>query len=158
MIKNIFTAILCVAFIQVHAQTPAAAITNASYDAELAKKLGADNYGMHKYVMAFLKTGPTQITDKAKAAEIQKAHLKNIMKLASDGKLVVAGPFMDRGDVEGIFIFNVPTVEEAKTLTETDPAIKAGVLTMELRPFYCTAALVEVMGIHKKIEKKSVAD
>jgi uncharacterized protein YciI len=158
MIKNIFTAILCVAFIQVHAQTPAAAITNASYDAELAKKLGADNYGMHKYVMAFLKTGPTQITDKAKAAEIQKAHLKNIMKLASDGKLVVAGPFMDRGDVEGIFIFNVPTVEEAKTLTETDPAIKAGVLAMELRPFYCTAALVEVMGIHKKIEKKSVAD
>jgi uncharacterized protein YciI len=158
MIKNIFTAILCVAFMQVHAQTPAAAITNASYDAELAKKLGADNYGMHKYVMAFLKTGPTQITDKAKAAEIQKAHLKNIMKLASDGKLVVAGPFMDRGDVEGIFIFNVPTVEEAKTLTETDPAIKAGVLTMELRPFYCTAALVEVMGIHKKIEKKSVAD
>jgi len=80
------------------------------------------------------------------------------MKLASEGKLVVAGPFMDRGDVEGIFIFNVPTVDEAKTLTETDPAIKAGVLVMELRPFYCTAALVEVMNIHKKIEKKSVAD
>jgi uncharacterized protein YciI len=157
MIRNILTAILCIAFIQVHAQTPAA-ITNPNYNAALAKKLGADNYGMHKYVMAFLKTGPTKITDKAKSAEIQKAHLKNIVKLANEGNLVVAGPFMDEGDVEGIFIFNVPTVAEAKTLTETDPAIKAGVLVMELRPFYCTAALVEVMSIHKKIEKQSVAD
>jgi len=76
MIKNILTAILCIAFMQLHAQTPAAAVTNPNYDAALAEKLGADQYGMHKYVMAFLKTGPTKVTDKTKAAEIQKAHLK----------------------------------------------------------------------------------
>jgi uncharacterized protein YciI len=158
MIRNIFTAVLCIAFMQLHAQTPAAAITNRNYDAALANKLGADQYGMHKYVMAFLKTGPIKIADKEKMALIQKAHLKNTVKLADEGKLVVAGPFMDEGDVEGIFIFNVPTVAEAKTLTETDPAIKAGVLVMELRPFYCSAALIEINSIHKKIQTKSVAD
>jgi uncharacterized protein YciI len=158
MIRNLLTAILGVAFMQLHAQTPAAAVTNPNYDAALAKKLGADNYGMHKYVMAFLKTGPTKIIDKTKMAGIQKAHLKNIVKLADEGKMVVAGPFMDEGDVEGIFIFNVSTVAEAKALTETDPAIKAGVLVMELRPFYCSAALIEINGIHKKIQIKSVAD
>ncbi|MDB5147558.1 MAG: hypothetical protein JWQ57_1578, partial [Mucilaginibacter sp.] len=31
------------------------------YDAALAKKLGADDYGMKKYIMAFLKEGPTQL-------------------------------------------------------------------------------------------------
>lgn len=153
MIKNLFIALFCLVAMQSKAQS-----TNPNYDAALAQKLGADDYGMRQYVMAYLKTGPTKITDKAQMAEIQKAHLKNIQKLAADGKLVVAGPFMDKGDVRGIFIFAVSTVEEAKTLTETDPAIKAGVLAMELRPFYCSAALVEINNIHKKIEKKNVAE
>lgn len=37
-------------------------------------------------------------------------------------------------------------------------AIKAGVFAVELHPFYCSAALMEVNAIHQKIEKKSVAD
>jgi len=131
---------------------------NPNYDEALAKKLGADDYGMKKYVMAFLKTGPTKIEDKAKLAEIQKAHLKNIGKLADEGKLVVAGPFMDGGEVEGIFIFDVSSIEEARTLTNTDPAIQAGVLTMELRPFYCSAALKDVAATHKKLAKKNFVD
>lgn len=156
MKKTLLATILCLMLGNAHAQTPTT--TNAQYDAALAKKLGADAYGMKKYVMAFLRTGPTKITDKVQSAEILKAHLKNIQKLADEGKLVVAGPFMDGKEIEGIFIFDVTTVEEAKTLTETDPAIKAGVLTMELRPFYCSAALVKIPGIHKKLEKKSVTD
>ena len=155
--KKILWLILLLITVGAKAQTPAAK-TNALYDEALAKKLGADDYGMHKYIMAFLKTGPTKIADKAKMAEVQMAHLKNISKLADDGKLVVAGPFMDRGDVEGIFIFDVNTIEEAKALTETDPAIRAGVLVMELRPFYCSAALMEVTKIHKKLAKKNFID
>ncbi|GAB3916875.1 YciI family protein [Mucilaginibacter boryungensis] len=155
--KKILWLILLLITVSAKAQTPAAK-TNALYDEALAKKLGADDYGMHKYIMAFLKTGPTKIADKAKMAEVQMAHLKNISKLADDGKLVVAGPFMDRGDVEGIFIFDVNTIEEAKALTETDPAIRAGVLVMELRPFYCSAALMEVTKIHKKLAKKNFID
>jgi uncharacterized protein len=43
---------------------------NNSYDSALAKKLGADDYGMKKYVMAFLKTGPTVIKDSAARAQL----------------------------------------------------------------------------------------
>lgn len=156
MKKLIFIALLAVSFGS-YAQAPPAK-TNPEYDAALAKKLGADDYGMHKYVMAFLKTGPTKITDKAQRAELQKAHLKNISKLADEGKLVMAGPFMDEGDIEGIFVFDVATIAEAKALTETDPAIKAGTLIMELRPFYCSAALMEVAKNHKKLAKRSFTD
>ncbi|AYL94014.1 YciI family protein [Mucilaginibacter celer] len=135
--------------------TPA---TKPKYDAALAKKLGADDYGMKKYVMAFLKDGPTQLKDSTARMQLQMAHLKNIGRLAAEGKLVVAGPFMDDQPVRGIFIFNVESVEEAKKLTETDPAIKAGTLVMELHPFYCSAALMQVVPIHNTIQKQSITD
>ena len=132
--------------------------TKPVYDAALAKKLGADQYGMKKYVMAFLKKGPNRLQDSAARMQLQMAHLKNITRLADEGKLVVAGPFMDDQPIRGIFIFNVETLEEAKKLTESDPAVKAGSLIMELHPFYCSAALMEINNIHHRIESKSVAD
>jgi len=55
---------------------------------------------------------------------LQKAHLENIRPLAEHGKLIVAGPFMDNGDIRHIYIFDVKIIEEAKQLTETDPAIQ----------------------------------
>ena len=128
------------------------------YDVELAKRLGADEYGMKQYVMAYLKSGSVKIKDSLKREELQKAHLKNIMRLADEGKLIVAGPFMDDTNIRGIFIFNVATVEEAKKLTATDPAIMAGTLEMELHPWYGSAALMETYRIHKTIEKQSVAE
>jgi uncharacterized protein YciI len=129
---------------------------NPSYKAELAHQLGADDYGMKKYVMAFLKRGPTKLSGE-EAEQLQNAHLKNIIRLADEGKLVVAGPFRDDGEVRGIFILNAETVEEAKKLTESDPAVQRGTLQFELRPWYGSAALLEVNRLHKTIEKKSVA-
>ena len=128
------------------------------YDAALAQKLGADEYGMKTYVMVFLKEGPAKIKDSVEREKLQNAHLKNILKLADEGKLIIAGPFADDQEIRGIFIFNVGTVEEAKKLTESDPAVKAGVLIMELHPWYGSAALVEIPDIHKKIQKKSIVD
>ncbi len=153
MFKNILIALLLLAGSASFAQSK-----NPLYDADLAKKVGADEYGMKTYVMAFLKAGPNRLKDSTARNQLQMAHLKNIMRLADEGKLIVAGPFMDDQPIRGIFIFNVSTVEEAKKLTETDPAIKAGTLIMELHPWYGSAALVEAFHLHKKVEKKSVAD
>ncbi|HET7001161.1 MAG TPA: YciI family protein [Puia sp.] len=155
--KNILTVCLCCFICIAKAQTKTDHPTPA-YDSVLAKKLGADQYGMKHYIMAFLKSGPNQITDSLKRIELQRAHLKNIIRLANEGKLIVAGPFLDDQPVEGIFIFNVETIEEAKALTNTDPAIQSGELVMELRPWYGSAALVEISALHQKIQKKSVAD
>lgn len=129
---------------------------NTHFDPQLAEKLGADEYGMKRYVMAFLKMGPNRDQDSAKAAELQCAHLDNINRLAEAKKLVVAGPFLDAGDIRGIYIFNVETVEEAEALTNTDPAIKAGRLVMELHPWYGSAALMECADRHKAVAKKEI--
>jgi uncharacterized protein YciI len=124
------------------------------YDDSLAIKLGADEYGMKSYVMAFLKAGPIRSQDSLTAAKLQRAHLDNISRMADEGTLVVAGPFLDGGEIRGIYIFNVETLEEARALTESDPAIQAGRLQMELHPWYGSAALQLLGGMHKKVSKK----
>jgi uncharacterized protein YciI len=68
-------------------------------------------------------------------AELQKAHLANIVRLAEMKKLVVAGPFGDDGVLRGIFVFKVASLDEARALTETDPAVHAGRLAIDLHPW-----------------------
>lgn len=131
---------------------------NFAYDSLLVQKLGADKYGMKSYVIAFLKRGPNRSQDSLEAAQLQKAHLENIGRLAEEGKLLLAGPFLDDGDLRGIYIFNVQTIEEAKKLTETDPAIQKGSLVMDLHPWYGSAAVMAIPEIHKKLEKVNIAD
>ena len=125
-----------------------------AYDAALAAKLGADDLGMKVYVMAFLKAGPNRNRPREEAQKLQAAHRANINRLAKEGKLVLAGPFGDDGDLRGIYVFDVKTVAEAEALTKTDPAIQAGQLVMELHPWYGSAALMTVNDVHARIEKR----
>lgn len=129
---------------------------NNTYDEKLARELGADDYGMKKYVIAFLKRGPNRDRTPEESAKLQRAHLDNIVRMANEGLLVLAGPFLDNGELRGIYVFNVETVEEAQKLTETDPAIQAGSLVMELHPWYGTAALPILKEYYEKIAKTKI--
>ena len=126
-----------------------------SYDSLLAGELGADRYGMKQYVMAFLVRGENRSADSAEASRLQRAHLDNITRMAREGKLILAGPFLDSTELRGIYVFNVSDIEEAEELTRSDPAIKAGVLAMELHPWYGPAALQQVNEIQTLIQKDS---
>lgn len=128
-------------------------IESIEFDSLYAKKLGADDYGMKTYVMALLKSGPNRGGSPQYRDSLQKAHLDNISRLAEEGKLVLAGPFMDDGELRGIYVFNVTSLEEAQALTASDPAIRAGSLVMELHSWYGSAALMEVNEIHSQIAK-----
>ena len=126
------------------------------FDAELAKKLGADDYGMKNYVFVILKTGPNDAAIKGKERdEAFKGHMANIGRLADEGKLAIAGPFGKNDKAyRGLFIFNVATVEEARKLVETDPAVKAGIWIAEMTTWYGSASLMATPEIHKTIVKK----
>ena len=128
------------------------------YDAELAKKLGADEYGMKMYVLCILKTGPNDAKIKGKDREAAFAgHMANIGRLANEGKLAVAGPF-EKNDLSyrGLFIFNVSTIEDAKKLVITDPAVKAGIFNYDLILWYGSASLMATPEIHKKIQRAKI--
>ena len=67
-------------------------------------------------------------------------------------KLVVAGPFGTNDQAyRGLFILAVGTVEEARKLAETDPAVEAGVFVVDYLPWYGSAALMQMNGIHARI-------
>ncbi len=126
------------------------------YDAELAKRLGGDERGMKMYVLCILKTGPKDGDFKGKEREdIFAGHMSNIGKLAEEKKLAVAGPFVSPNEkgYRGLYIFNVTTLEEAKTIVETDPTVKAGILIPDMSLWYGSASLMATPDIHKTIVK-----
>lgn len=126
-----------------------------TYDAELAKKLGADEHGMKSYVLCILKTGPKDAEIKGDARkDVFAGHFANIARLADEGKLAVAGPFGKNDKTyRGLYIFNVATIEEAEKLVQLDPAVKAGVFVPDLTPWYGSAAMMVVNETHQKIRK-----
>ena len=132
--------------------------SESKYDSLLAQKYGADDFGMKKYVFAFLNRGPNQTLDSLEAMKLQTAHLKNIERLAIEGKLVLAGPFFGNEDLRGIYVFDVSTIEEAEKLVQTDPAIQAGSLVMELKEWYGSAALMAVNDLHYKVSKQNIVE
>jgi uncharacterized protein YciI len=96
---------------------------------------------MTTYYMAFLHRGPNTDMPKDEAEKVQAAHLAHIGRMAASGKLILAGPFMDQGDPRGIFVFKVDTMEEAKAMSADDPAVKAGRLRVEIRPWYASKGI-----------------
>ncbi|MFO7446556.1 MAG: YciI family protein [Ignavibacteriaceae bacterium] len=93
------------------------------------------DYEMKTYYMVFLKKGQNRSQDSTAAANLQKGHMDNIERLAKEGKLNVAGPFLDDGELRGIFIMDVSSKEEAEELVKTDPAVIAGRLSYEIHPW-----------------------
>lgn len=151
MYKVLLFALCCWFFVP-------SAVQAQQYDSSYAARLGADDYGMKVYVMAFLKTGPNRSNDPEVRKNLQKGHMDNIIRMAENGDLLLAGPFMDTGSLRGIYIFDVRTIEEARKLTETDPAIQAGSLVMELKKWYGPATLKEIAEMNKKATRKSIGN
>lgn len=150
MMKAILFSALFLSAVSVKGQT-----TNPKYDEALAKKVGADDFGMKQYVFVVLKSGGNQSKDQKVKDSCFAGHLKNIKRLADARQLLVAGPFgKNDKDFRGLFILNVPTVEEAQQLLQTDPAIKADFLKPEMFPWYGSAALSEYLDASDKVWKK----
>lgn len=151
--KYIFTFFLVFSF----CFTAVCQADNPDYDKKLADSLGADDYGMKSYILVMLKTGPNKIDNKATVDSLFRGHLANIGRLASLGKLVVAGP-LGKNDksYRGIFILNVKTITEANELLITDPAIKEKLLEAEIYPWYGSAALPIYLKFHNKVGKKKI--
>lgn len=131
--------------------------TGSTYDEKLAKSLNADDRGMKKYVFCLLKTGSNTTATQEETQKLFKGHMDNISRLAKEGKLIVAGPFMkNERNYRGIYIFNASSIEEAKEFVATDPAVQSNLLEAELTLWYGSAALQETVKIHDKIAKPKI--
>jgi uncharacterized protein len=105
---------------------------------------------IRQYWFVMLTKGNNRTQDSLTAAKIQEGHMANINRLYYEGKLKVAGPFGDDGNWSGIFIFDCTTKEEVESLLKTDPAIAAGRLAYDIRPWWTAATGSFVPGKPKK--------
>lgn len=127
---------------------------NPNYDAALAKEYGAEENGMKMYVLVMLKTGTNTTATKPESDVAFAGHMANMGELVKANKLIVAGP-MAKNDknYRGIFILNTKSLEEAKEILATDPAIKAKLLDADLFNWYGSAALAAYLKVEDKIWK-----
>ena len=87
--------------------------------------------------LVLLRKGPAWTAEETAATKaMQKAHMANIRQMWEAKKLIVAGPTDDPADLRGVFVFKAASLEEAKTLAATDPAVKAGRLTATVYPWW----------------------
>src|SRR5882724_9451081 len=108
----------------------------------LAADIGPGGYEMTTYYIAFLYRGAKWTPQEtAETARIQEEHLANIQRLAKGGKLVLAGPFTDDGELRGMFVLQGVSLDEARALAANDPAVKAGRLRIELHPWFAAAGI-----------------
>ncbi|HEU4415540.1 MAG TPA: YciI family protein [Candidatus Angelobacter sp.] len=86
-----------------------------------------------QYFFVFLRRppNPPQLSKEA-GDKLQEEHMANIRKLHAEHKLVIAGPFLDNGDLRGIFVMKAGLLKEAQDWANSDPAIKAGRLVADV--------------------------
>lgn len=65
------------------------------------------------------------------------AHFKQLKTYLSEGKLIMAGRTLNSDQSQfGIVVLEVTSEAEARTIMENDAAVKAGIMTAQLLPFY----------------------
>jgi uncharacterized protein YciI len=102
-----------------------------------ARKAPQPPYTMATYHLAILKPGPEapKLGGTNEGQKVVQAHVLSMYKLAEEGTYVAAGPFLDGGDIAGVIVVKAATPERAKEITAEDPAVKAGMFTVENAPF-----------------------
>ena len=117
---------------------------------ELKEKLKAEGYEifdyvdektgdtilMQQYFIAFLKSGPIRSQTKEEADSLQTLHLAHLGRMYEEGYADISGPFGDDGEIRGITIYNVPTLQMADSLANMDPMVKSGRLVIEVHPWW----------------------
>lgn len=100
-----------------------------------------DTVLMQQYFIAFLKTGPNRSQNKLEADTLQMLHLEHLQRMYDLGYADISGPFGDNGDIRGVTIYNVPTLQMADSLANLDPMVKSGRLLIEVHPWWAGKGL-----------------
>ncbi len=112
-----------------------------------------DQVKMRGYVMGILRRGTTRPGMSASRLDSLRAgHMANIRRMFADHRLVCAGPFLDDGDLQGLYIFDADSVAQVRPWLDGDPFLATGHMVCDLLPWYGPA------GISEGYRKAAAAD
>lgn len=93
---------------------------------------------MKQYWFVMLSRGPRRGEPMAdeEVAALQRGHMAHMAQEHAAGRLVLAGPFGDDGDWRGIQVYDAGSREEVEAICARDPAVAAGRLACEVKPWW----------------------
>lgn len=84
------------------------------------------------YYLALFLRAPGAASEPA--PELMQGHLAYIHKQVDAGRYVVVGPLLDHDRIGGIAVIQAASLEEAQTITNGDPMVASGRMTIEVHP------------------------
>lgn len=92
---------------------------------------------MVTYTFAFLRPGPRRaaLAATSRGRRLVDDHIRNVSRLARAGSLIAAGPLDGDDAFSGVLVFAADTTE-AKRLTASDPAVRAGIFRAEFHRWW----------------------
>jgi len=113
---------------------------------------------MMLYFVGTLFLGPNRDLPEAEGDRVQREHLAYMRRHMERGNYILTGPFADGEDPRGLLVMQAESVEAARAIVEADPAVRAGVLRVEIRPWY-SAKGIEIVppvpGVPDEVAVKS---
>jgi uncharacterized protein YciI len=103
---------------------------------------------MDQYTLVLLKRGPKAFQFSEEELEkLQEQHLAHLDSLREQGVMLVGGPFDDQPDetLRGMSIYSVG-LDEARRLSEQDPAVQAGRLAVEVMTWWTKPGELKLGG------------
>ena len=95
--------------------------------------------GMERYFVVLLRRGPAWTAEPTpEARAVSQGHMDNIQRLTRAGTMVVAGPFMEQSGeraLAGLFILRARSLDHAREIAQSDPAVRAGRFVFEVLPW-----------------------
>jgi uncharacterized protein len=89
------------------------------------------------YFLGFLVKGERwDDAEGSEAEELMPLHLAFLRTQIESRHYVVAGPVLDEGRIAGILIIQAASAQEAASIANQDPAVKAKRLSVEIHPAF----------------------
>jgi hypothetical protein len=90
-------------------------------------------------LVLLLRPDARPTVSKEESDRLQDLHVAHLASLTRAGAIRVAGPFDEQSDqtLRGLAIYQTGSLERTRHLAESDPAVVAGRLAVDVMYFYC---------------------
>jgi uncharacterized protein YciI len=106
---------------------------------------------LEAFELVMLRSAPDRAGhdyDEETLDRLQAEHLAFHAELRAKGQVVTNGPVMDQPDptLRGVAFYRLGSLQAARDLAETDPAVVAGLLVVDVMTWWCAPGTMVAHG------------
>ena len=97
----------------------------------------------YQFVQLMRADGELDVASPQEGRKVQRQHVEFLQALSDDGRALAAGPIVGTGDLRGVLILDVGSVEAAEELMAEDPWIVHGMFRAEIHPWWAAEGILQ---------------